>query len=424
MHHFTYQDGCLHCEGVNLEQIADEVGTPCYVYSSATLVRHARVIASAFEGQDCLIAYSVKSNGNLGVLSTLAQEGCGADVVSGGELQRAMRAGIPADRIVFSGVGKTAEEMRLALQAGIHQFNVESAAELRRLSEFATMLGTDAPVAIRVNPDVAAGGHPNISTGKKGDKFGVPWSDAEDLYAEAATLPGIKVVGVDVHIGSQIGDLVPMRAAFEKVVGLTKRLRDAGHEISRIDLGGGLGIPYKEDDAPAPPSDYAAMIADVTQDLGVQVILEPGRVITGNAGVMLSTVLYEKAAPETDFLIIDAGMNDLMRPALYDAHHDILPIKQAGAGAERKTYDVVGPICESTDKFAKARELTALRPGQRIAFMSAGAYGAVLSSTYNARPLVPEVLVNGSSFDVVRRRPEFEEMIALEKVPDWLTQKA
>ncbi|WP_348763326.1 diaminopimelate decarboxylase [Hyphomonas atlantica] len=424
MHHFTYQDGCLHCEGVNLEQIADEVGTPCYVYSSATLVRHARVIASAFEGQDCLIAYSVKSNGNLGVLSTLAQEGCGADVVSGGELQRAMRAGIPADRIVFSGVGKTAEEMRLALQAGIHQFNVESAAELRRQSEVATMLGTDAPVAIRVNPDVAAGGHPNISTGKKGDKFGVPWSDAEDLYAEAATLPGIKVVGVDVHIGSQIGDLVPMRAAFEKVVGLTKRLRDAGHEISRIDLGGGLGIPYKEDDAPAPPSDYAAMIADVTQDLGVQVILEPGRVITGNAGVMLSTVLYEKAAPETDFLIIDAGMNDLMRPALYDAHHDILPIKQAGAGAERKTYDVVGPICESTDKFAKARELTALRPGQRIAFMSAGAYGAVLSSTYNARPLVPEVLVNGSSFDVVRRRPEFEEMIALEKVPDWLTQKA
>ena len=330
MHHFTYQDGCLHCEGVNLEQIADEVGTPCYVYSSATLVRHARVIASAFEGQNCLIAYSVKSNGNLGVLSTLAQEGCGADVVSGGELQRAMRAGIPADRIVFSGVGKTAEEMRLALQAGIHQFNVESAAELRRLSEVATMLGTDAPVAIRVNPDVAAGGHPNISTGKKGDKFGVPWSDAEDLYAEAATLPGIKVVGVDVHIGSQIGDLVPMRAAFEKVVGLTKRLRDAGHEISRIDLGGGLGIPYKEDDAPAPPSDYAAMIADVTQDLGVQVILEPGRVITGNAGVMLSTVLYEKAAPETDFLIIDAGMNDLMRPALYDAHHDILPIKQAG----------------------------------------------------------------------------------------------
>ena len=424
MHHFTYQDGSLHCEGVNLNQIADEVGTPCYVYSSATLVRHARVIASAFEGQDCLIAYSVKSNGNLGVLSTLAQEGCGADVVSGGELQRALRAGIPADRIVFSGVGKTAEEMQLALRAGIHQFNVESAAELRRLSEVASLTGTEAPVAIRVNPDVAAGGHPNISTGKKGDKFGVPWSDAEDLYAEAATLPGIRVVGVDVHIGSQIGDLVPMRAAFEKVVGLAKRLRESGHDIRRIDLGGGLGIPYRDSDAPAPPSDYAAMIAEVTQDLGVQVILEPGRVITGNAGVLLSTALYEKAAPDTNFLIIDAGMNDLMRPALYDAHHDILPLAQAGAGAERKTYDVVGPICESTDKFAKAREMTAVRPGQRIAFMSAGAYGAVLSSSYNARPLVPEVLVNGSSFDIVRRRPDFEEMIALEKVPDWLTQTA
>ena len=382
MHHFTYQDGSLHCEGVNLNKIADEVGTPCYVYSSATLVRHARVIAAAFEGQDCLIAFSVKSN------------------------------------------GKTAEEMQLALRAGIHQFNVESAAELRRLSEVASMTGAEAPVAIRVNPDVAAGGHPNISTGKKGDKFGVPWSDAEDLYAEAATLPGIRIVGVDVHIGSQIGDLVPMRAAFEKVVGLTKRLREAGHDIGRIDLGGGLGIPYKDSDAPAPPSDYASMIAEVTQDLGVQVILEPGRVITGNAGVMLSTVLYEKAAPETDFLIIDAGMNDLMRPALYDAHHDILPLNQAGAGAERKTYDVVGPICESTDKFAKGREMTAVRPGQRIAFMSAGAYGAVLSSSYNARPLVPEVLVNGSSFDIIRRRPDFEEMIALEKVPDWLTKTA
>ena len=424
MHHFTYQDGSLHCEGVNLNQIADEVGTPCYVYSSATLVRHARVIASAFEGQDCLIAYSVKSNGNLGVLSTLAQEGCGADVVSGGELQRALRAGIPAERIVFSGVGKTAEEMQLALRAGIHQFNVESAAELRRLSEVASLTGTEAPVAIRVNPDVAAGGHPNISTGKKGDKFGVPWSDAEGLYAEAATLPGIRVVGVDVHIGSQIDDLVPMRAAFEKVVGLAKRLRESGHDIRRIDLGGGLGIPYRDSDSPAPPSDYAAMIAEVTQDLGVQVILEPGRVITGNAGVLLSTALYEKAAPDTNFLIIDAGMNDLMRPALYDAHHDILPLAQAGAGAERKTYDVVGPICESTDKFAKAREMTAVRPGQRIAFMSAGAYGAVLSSSYNARPLVPEVLVNGSSFDIVRRRPDFEEMIALEKVPDWLTQTA
>lgn len=424
MHHFTYQEGRLHCEGVDLTRIADQVGTPCYVYSTATLVRHARVIASAFEGQDCLIAFSVKSNGNLGVLSTLAKEGCGADVVSGGELRRALRAGIPASRIVFSGVGKTGAEMQLALREGIHQFNVESPAELRRLSEVASLNGLDAPVAIRVNPDVAAGGHPNISTGKQGDKFGVPWSEAEPLYAEAATLPGIRIVGVDVHIGSQIGDLVPMRAAFEKVVGLARRLRDAGHEISRIDLGGGLGIPYKDGDEPAPPSAYAQMIADVTSELGVQVILEPGRVITGNAGILLSTALYEKAAPDRTFLILDAGMNDLMRPALYDAHHDILPLDEMGAGAEQKLYDVVGPICESTDKFASARKLPQVRPGQRVAFMSAGAYGAVLSSTYNARPLVPEVLVNGTSFDIVRRRPDFEEMIALEKVPDWLTQTA
>ena len=424
MHHFTYKDGRLHCEDVDLNRIADEVGTPCYVYSSATLVRHAGVIASAFEGQDCLIAFSVKSNGNIGVLSTLAREGCGADVVSGGELQRALKAGIPASKIVFSGVGKTAEEMRLALEAGIHQFNVESAGELRRLSEVATMNNLEAPIAIRVNPDVAAGGHPNISTGKKGDKFGVPWSDAEPLYAEAASLPGIRVVGVDVHIGSQIGDLVPMRAAFEKVIGLTRRLREAGHDIQRLDLGGGLGIPYKAGDDPAPPSAYAAMIAEVTAGMGLQVILEPGRVISGNAGVMLSTVLYEKQAPDTNFLIIDAGMNDLIRPALYDAHHDILPLDESGAGADRKTYDVVGPICESTDKFAKSRDLSALQPGQRIAFMSAGAYGAVLSSTYNARPLVPEVLVNGASFDIIRRRPDFEEMIALEKVPDWLTPTA
>ena len=424
MHHFTYQDGRLHCEGVDLGRIADEVGTPCYVYSSATLVRHARVIAAAFEGQDCLIAFSVKSNGNLGVLSTLAREGCGADVVSGGELQRALRAGITPDRIVFSGVGKTAEEMHLALEAGIHQFNVESAGELRRLSEVASLTGRTAPIAIRVNPDVAAGGHPNISTGKKGDKFGVPWSEAEGLYAEAGTLPGINVVGVDVHIGSQIGDLVPMRAAFEKVVGLAKRLRDAGHNIRRIDLGGGLGIPYKAGDEPAPPSAYAAMIADVTADLGVQVILEPGRVITGNAGVLLTTILYEKDAPDRTFLIVDAGMNDLMRPALYDAHHDIQPLDETGAGTETKTYDIVGPICESTDKFASGRNMPAVGPGQRLAFMSAGAYGAVLSSSYNARPLVPEVLVKEASFDIVRRRPDFEEMISLEKVPDWLTQTA
>ncbi|MEZ5999653.1 diaminopimelate decarboxylase [Hyphomonas sp.] len=420
MHHFDYRDGRLHCEDVDLARLADDVGTPCYVYSTATLQRHARVIASAFEGQDCLIAYSVKANSNLAVLATLAAEGCGADVVSGGELQRALRAGIPASKIVFSGVGKTAREMELGLREGIHQFNVESAAELRLLSYVANGIGYEAPIAIRVNPDVAAGGHPNISTGKKGDKFGVPWTEAEDLYAEAATLPGIKVVGVDVHIGSQIGDLVPMRAAFEKVVGLAQRLRAAGHDIARIDVGGGLGIPYKQGDEPPPPSAYAAMIAEVSTDLGVQVILEPGRVIAGNAGVMLTTALYEKAAPDRSFLIVDAGMNDLMRPALYGAHHDIRPLKQAAPDAAEKTYDVVGPICESTDKFAAGREMPAVAPGDRLAFMSAGAYGAVLSSAYNTRPLVPEVLVNGDRFDIVRRRPDLEEMLQLEQVPDWL----
>ena len=399
MHHFTYQGGSLHCEGVDLNAVADAVGTPCYVYSSATFAHHARVIAKAFEGQDCLIAYSVKANGNLAVLSTLAQEGCGADVVSGGE-------------------------MDLALAHGIHQFNVESAGELRLLSAVASALGKTAPIALRVNPDVAAGGHPNISTGKKGDKFGIPWSEAEALYAEAATLPGIAVVGVDVHIGSQIGDLVPMRAAFEKIVGLAQRLRASGHTISRIDVGGGLGIPYKEGDAPAPPSAYARMIAEVMDGLGVQVILEPGRVIAGNAGVLLTTALYEKPAPDRTFLILDAGMNDLMRPALYDAHHDILPLAEPAPDAAQATYDVVGPICESTDKFAVGRTLPAVAPGDRLAFMSAGAYGAVLSSAYNARPLVPEVLVHGETFDIVRRRPTFEEMVELEQVPDWLTRTA
>ena len=421
MHHFNYVNGRLRCEGVDLDEIADQVGTPVYVYSTATLRRHARVIAAAFEGMDCLIAYSVKANGNLAVLKTLASEGCGADVVSGGELRRALTAGIPASRIVFSGVGKTREDMAVGLKAGIHQFNVESGAELIALSETATSLGMVAPVALRVNPDVAAGGHPNISTGKAGDKFGVPWADAPELYHQIKALPGVEAVGVDVHIGSQIGDLEPMRAAFEKTIGLVKFLREAGHDLKRIDLGGGLGIPYQESDRPAPPSDYAQMIREVTEGLGLQVILEPGRVIAGNAGVMLSEVLYHKPAPDRTFLIIDAGMNDLMRPALYQAHHDILPVIEAGANDEIATYDVVGPICESTDKFAAKRTMSAVAPGARIAFMSSGAYGAVLASQYNARPLVAEVLVDGDQFALVRRRPSFEEMIELEQTPDWLT---
>jgi len=421
LHHFNYEDGRLHCEGVDLNEIADLVGTPVYVYSTATLRRHARVIAAAFDGMDCLIAYSVKANGNLAVLKTLASEGCGADVVSGGELQRALAAGIPANRIVFSGVGKTREEMALGLETGIHQFNVESGAELIALSEVAMSLGKVAPVALRVNPDVAAGGHPNISTGKAGDKFGVPWADAPELYHQMKALPGVEAVGVDVHIGSQIGDLEPMRAAFEKTVGLVKFLRETGHDLKRVDLGGGLGIPYQASDSPAPPADYAQMIREVTEGLGLQVILEPGRVIAGNAGVMVSEVLYHKPAPDRTFLIIDAGMNDLMRPALYQAHHDILPLDEASAETPNVSYDIVGPICESTDKFAAQREMPEVAAGSRIAFMSSGAYGAVLSSQYNARPLVAEVLVDGDQFALVRRRPSFDEMIQLEQTPDWLT---
>ncbi len=421
MHHFNYVDGRLHCEGVDLERIADEIGTPVYVYSTATLRRHARVIASAFEGMECLIAYSVKANGNLAVLKTLASEGCGADVVSGGELMRALKAGIPASKIVFSGVGKTREEMALGLSRGIHQFNVESGAELLALSEVAMRMNKVAPVALRVNPDVAAGGHPNISTGKAGDKFGVPWADAPELYHQIKALPGVEAVGVDVHIGSQIGELAPMRAAFEKTIGLVKFLRDAGHDLRRIDLGGGLGIPYQAGDSPATPADYAQMIREVTEGLGLQVILEPGRVIAGNAGVMISEVLYHKPAPDRTFLIIDAGMNDLMRPALYQAHHDILPLREAAAQTPETIYDIVGPICESTDKFAAQRTMPEVSAGARIAFMSSGAYGAVLSSQYNARPLVAEVLVDGDQFALVRRRPSFEQMIELEQTPEWLT---
>jgi len=421
LHHFHYKAGRLHCEDVDLIDIAQTVGTPLYVYSTATLRRHAQVIGAAFADIDCLIAYSVKANGNLAVLATLADEGCGADVVSGGEMLRALKAGIAPEKIVFSGVGKTREEMALGLEKGIHQFNVESAAELEILSEVALSLGKTAPIALRVNPDVAAGGHPNISTGKQGDKFGVPWADAEALYARAGELAGVEAVAVDVHIGSQIGDLGPMEAAFTKTVGLTRRLIAAGHKISRIDLGGGLGIPYQASDAPASPADYAAMVRRVIGDLPVQVILEPGRVIAGNAGVMITQALYKKPAPDRTFLIIDAGMNDLMRPALYSAHHDILPLKEADEGGEMQAFDIVGPICESTDKFASGRVMGAVEEGDMLAFLSAGAYGAVLSSQYNARPLVPEVLVDGAEYAIVRKRPSFEDMTKLEALPDWLS---
>ncbi len=420
MHHFSYQNGVLRCEDVSLDAIAQAVGTPCYVYSSATLTRHYNVLAEAFEGSKYLIAYSVKACGNIGVIATLAKLGAGADVVSGGELAKALAAGVPADRIVFSGVGKTKAELTAALDAGIHQFNVESFPEMERLNAIAVDMGKVAPIAFRVNPHVEAGGHANISTGGAEHKFGIAWHEAADMYQRAKDMPGVDPVGVDVHIGSQITDVEPMRIAFEKVVSLVRELRDLGVDIRRMDLGGGLGIPYTAGDNPDSPAKYAQMIREVKQGVDVELILEPGRMIAGNAGVLLASVEYVKERDGKTFVILDTGMNDLMRPALYDAHHDIEPVKQP-ANTDPRTYvDIVGPVCESTDRFAKGREMAPLHEGDLIAFMSAGAYGAVLSSQYNARPLAAEVLVNGSEFEVIRPRPSYDDIIALERRPHWL----
>ncbi len=419
MHHFAYRDGVMHCEDVSLEAIAREVGTPCYVYSDATLRRHYNVLAEAFAGRDVLIAYAVKANSNLGVIATLASMGAGADVVSGGELMRAMAGGVPANRIVFSGVAKTEDEMKLGLTRGIHQFNVESMPELERLSRVARELGLRAPIAFRVNPHVEAGGHAHISTGSAEHKFGIAWHEAESFYAAASGLPNIEPVGVAVHIGSQIMRVQPLRAAWEKVVTLAQRLRENGVPISRLDFGGGLGVPYTDSDDPDPPSTYAKQAREVLGDLDVQLIFEPGRLIAGNAGVLISRVEYVKERDGRTFVILDAGMNDLLRPALYSAHHEVLPVKSAES-AEKRPVDLVGPICESTDRFAKDRPMPPLEAGDLVAFMTAGAYGATLSSQYNSRPLVAEALVRGDACSVVRRRPTFEEMIALERAPDWI----
>ncbi|WP_427452078.1 diaminopimelate decarboxylase [Litorimonas sp. WD9-15] len=422
MRHFDYQNGEMFAEDVPLSRIAAEVGTPVYVYSTATFTRHYNVFADSFADTKSLIAYSVKANSNIAVLATLAQLGAGADVVSVGELKRALMAGIPADRIVFSGVGKTRAEMRAALEVGIRVFNVESLAELRVLNEVAADTGKTAPVAFRVNPDVTAGGHAKISTGKKENKFGIAWSQAESAYAEAAALPGIEIVGVDVHIGSQISDLAPFEAAIVKVAGLIKKLRAAGHTISSFDIGGGLGIPYGNNAAvPPPPSEYAALVKRLTADLNVEMIFEPGRMIAGNSGVLLSEVLYVKRGEDRDFLIIDAAMNDLLRPALYDAYHEIEAVQQPDLD-KMETYDVVGPICESGDTFTKGREMPALESGDLIVLHSAGAYGAAQASQYNTRPLVPEVLVNGSDYSVIRARPTVEDILKTESLPNWLTK--
>jgi len=421
MHHFEYRDGELWAEDVRVSDIAAEVGTPFYCYSTATLVRHYRVFAEAFEGQKALVCFAVKANSNQAVLRTLAREGAGADVVSEGELRRAVEAGIPGERIVFSGVGKTRDEMALALDVGIHQFNVESEPELKALSEVAVAKGKEAPIAIRVNPDVDARTHEKISTGKKENKFGIPWSRAREIYAQAASLPGIRIVGVDVHIGSQLTDLEPFREAFARVVGLVETLRADGHDIRRLDLGGGLGIPYESaTEAPPSPAHYAKLVHELTASIDCEIVLEPGRLIAGNAGILVTSVIYVKEGESRRFVILDAAMNDLLRPSLYDAYHEIIPVRAATDGAVTEAVDVVGPVCETGDVFAKARALPPLAEGDEVAILSAGAYGAVMASTYNSRPLVPEVLVKDGAFAVIRLRPDIKALIAQDSMPSWL----
>ncbi|UMA64789.1 diaminopimelate decarboxylase [Roseivivax marinus] len=421
MDHFRYRDGVLCAEDVALSDIAATVGTPAYVYSTATLERHYKLFDEALGDLPHTICYAMKAASNQAILTTLARLGAGMDVVSGGEYARAKAAGVPGERIVFSGVGKTEEEIRAALTGGVKQFNVESEPELAVLSRVAAELGVTAPIALRVNPDVDARTHAKISTGKSENKFGIPISKARAVYAEAAALLGIEVVGVDVHIGSQLTELEPFEAAFTRVAELTEALRADGHDIRRLDLGGGLGIPYQNtNEAPPLPFDYGALIRRTVGHLGCEIEIEPGRLIAGNAGILLARVIYVKEGEGRRFLILDAAMNDLIRPAMYDAWHDIVPVKEPAAGAERVTYDVVGPVCESGDTFAKARDLPELAAGDLVAFRSAGAYGAVMSSEYNTRPLVPEVLVKNDHHAVIRARPSFEEMIARDTIPAWL----
>ena len=422
MDHFNYQNGELFAEDVPLSRIAAEVGTPVYVYSTATLTRHFNVFKQALAwAPHHLICYAVKANSNIAVLKLLGDLGAGMDVVSIGEYARARTAGVPGDRIVFSGVGKTRAEMRMALEGGIRQFNVESEPELDLLSRVADSLGLRAPIAIRVNPDVDAKTHEKIATGKSENKFGIPIARARDVYAHAARLPGIEVVGIDMHIGSQLTDLEPYRQAYAKMAELTRALRADGHDIRRLDMGGGLGIPYRRDNnAPPLPIEYGQVIRDAVGDLGCEIEIEPGRNISGNAGILLSSVVYLKQGEGRDFLIVDAAMNDLVRPAMYGAHHDIVPVREAALGGDLGRFDVVGPVCETGDTFAKAVDLPGLAPGDLVAFRSAGAYGAVMASEYNSRPLVPEVLVSGDQFAVIRARPTLEEMLGRDTIPEWL----
>jgi diaminopimelate decarboxylase len=421
MHHFAYRGGVLHAEAVGLDALAEAVGTPFYCYSTATLTRHYQVFAGAFADVDALVCYAMKANSNQAVIATLAQLGAGADVVSEGELMRARLASVPADKIMFSGIGKAARELALAVDENILCINVESEPELELLSSIAASKGRKVRISVRVNPDIDAKTHHKIATGKAENKFGIPISRARDVYKRAAKLPGIQVAGVDMHIGSQITDLDPFANAFALLAEFVHTLRGDGHTIAHVDLGGGLGIPYLDNNEPPPhPEAYAKMVKQATRDLGCRLIFEPGRLIVGNAGILVTRVLFVKHGEAKNFVVVDAAMNDLIRPTLYDAHHEIRPVAEPAAAARRIKADVVGPVCESGDFLALSRDMPEPKPGALLAVMSAGAYGAVQAGTYNTRPLVPEVLVNDAQWALVRPRLEVDQLIALDRMPDWL----
>ena len=421
MNHFDYIDGVLHAEGVSIQDIAREVGTPFYCYSTATFARHFNVYKDAFSGLDSLVCYAMKANSNQAILATLADLGSGVDIVSEGELRRALQAGIDAKKIVFSGVGKKAYEMDAALKAGILCFNVESEPELELLNERALKMGVKAPVSFRINPDVDAKTHAKISTGKKENKFGISYKRAPEVFERASKMEGIDAHGIDMHIGSQITDLQPFDDAFVLVVDLVESLRSKGHKIDHVDIGGGLGIPYKNDNSPPPdPTAYAKVAEERLKSLGCKVLMEPGRLIAGNAGILVTEVIYVKDGGEKNFVIVDGAMNDLIRPTLYDAFHEIMPVEISAVNSPAMTADIVGPVCETGDYLALDRQMSEPKPGDLIAVSSAGAYGAVQSSTYNTRPLIPEVLVNGSDYHVIRARQEVQDIIAMDSIPDWL----
>jgi diaminopimelate decarboxylase len=421
MNHFDYRGGMLHAEGVALDRLAAAVGTPFYCYSTATLTRHYEVFAGAFADVRALVCYAMKANSNQAVIKTLANLGAGADVVSGGELQRALQAGIAPGKIMFSGIGKTEAELAAAIDAGILCVNVESEPELALLSAIAVAKGRRVDISLRVNPDIDARTHAKIATGKSENKFGIPISGAREVYAHAATLPGVRVSGVDMHIGSQITQLQPFDDAFALLSEFVHTLRADGHAIDHVDLGGGLGIPYRDDDEPPPdPQAYAAVVKRATRSLDCTLIFEPGRLLVGNAGILVTRVLYVKRAEAKTFIIVDAGMNDLIRPTLYDAHHDVRAVRQSPPGAPRIVADVVGPVCESGDFLALDRAIVEPAPGDLLAVMTAGAYGAVQAGTYNTRALVAEVMVNGDRFAVVRPRLEVDRIIELDRLPDWM----